>query len=137
MTVQQGSDHPANVGTYNSLNLMFLQINSGIILQRLLQRRGITSTAAFADDEFVHRVSDGLDDRRPHLQFPHKAAVAFVLLEFDCAQAYAADKGSVDAKSALIARAAAIVEALWVVALDPLLLPNTEIMSKESGDKLV
>ncbi len=96
----------------------FLQINSGILLHHLLQRRGLTGTAAFADDEFVHRDSDGLDERRPDLQFPHRVAVTVELLEPDYAQAYAVDNDSVDAEGALIAPSTANVEALWLAGLD-------------------
>ncbi len=60
-----------------------------------------------------------------------------MLLELDYAQAYAADKERVDAEIALIAPAAAYVEALWLAALDLLLFPNTEIVSNDSGDQLV
>ncbi len=90
----------------------------------VLQRRGDTGSAAFADDEFVHRVSDGLDARRPHLPFPHRTALIVVLLELDYAQAYAADKDSVDAERALIAPTAANVEALWLAALDLVFRPK-------------
>ncbi len=113
------------------------QINSGILLRHLLQRRGVTGTAAFADDELFHPVTDRLDDRRPHLPFLHRAALTIVLLELDYAQAYAADKESVDAEGALIAPAAPYVDALWLAALDLVLFPNTEIMSNDSGDQLV
>ncbi len=60
-----------------------------------------------------------------------------VLLELDYAQAFAADKESVDAEGALIAPAAATVKDLWPAALDVVFLPNTEIMSHDSGDLLV
>ncbi len=133
----EGLLHPANLGTDISLHLMFLQINSGILLHHLLQCPGATGTAAFADDEFVHRVSDGLDDRRPLLPFLRRAALTFVLLELDYAQAYATDKESVDEEGALTAPAAANVEALWLAALDLVFLPNTEILSNDSGDQLV
>ncbi len=52
-----------------------------------------------------------------------------MLLELDYAQAYAADKESVDAEGVLIAPAAATVEELSLAALDLAFLPNTEIMS--------
>ncbi len=60
-----------------------------------------------------------------------------MLLELNYAQAYAADKESVDAEGALIAPAAATVEELWLAALDLVFLPSTEIMSDASGDQLV
>ncbi len=53
----------------------------------MLQLRGFAGTAAFADDEFVHRVSDGTNGRRLLLPFPPRAALAVVLLELDYAQA--------------------------------------------------
>ncbi len=52
-----------------------------------------------------------------------------MLLELDYAQAYAADKESVDAEGPLIAPAASSVEELWLAALELVFLPNTEIMS--------
>ncbi len=44
---------------------------------------------------------------------------------------------SVDAEGTLIASAAANVESLWLAALDLVFLPNTKIMSNDSGDQLV
>ncbi len=49
--------HPANLGTINYVRLTFL-------LHHLLQRCGVTGSAAFADDDFAHRVSNGLDELR-------------------------------------------------------------------------
>ncbi len=63
--------HPANLVTDNFGRLTVLQINSGILLHHLLQLRGVTCRAAFSDDECFHRVSDGLDERRPDLPFTH------------------------------------------------------------------
>ncbi len=103
------------------------QIKSSILLHHLLQRRGVTDTAAFADDEFVHRISDGLNERRVHLALPHRAALAVVLLELEYAQAYAFDKESIEAEGALIAPAAANVEAPLFPVLDLVLPPDTQI----------
>ncbi len=56
-----------------------------------------------------------------------------MLLEFDYAQAYAVAKDSVDAEGALIAPATATLEALWLQGLDLVFLPNTEMISNDSG----
>ncbi len=57
----------------------------------------VTSKAAFTDDEFIHRVSDGHEERRLQLPFPRRAALTVVLLELGYALAYAVDKESVNA----------------------------------------
>ncbi len=117
--------HPANLGTINYVHLTFL-------LHHLLQRCGVTGSAAFADDDFAHRVSNGLDELRPLLPFPHRAALTVVLLELDYAQGYAVDKDSVYAEGALISPASGNVE----VGLDLVFLPNTEIMLSDSCELL-
>ncbi len=58
-----------------------------------------------------------------------------MLLELDYAQAYAVDKDSVDAEGALIALAAANVEALWLPALDLAFLPNTRERQRRAADR--
>ncbi len=103
---------PPVLATDHIVRLSFLQIKTGILLYHLLQLRGVTGTAASADDALPHRVSHGLDERRLHLPFPHRAALTVVLLELEYAQAYAVDKESVDAEGALIVPAAANVEAM-------------------------
>ncbi len=60
-----------------------------------------------------------------------------MLLELNYAQAYAIGKHSVDAEGALIAPAAANVEALWFPVLDLVFLPNTEIMPNDSDEQLL
>ncbi len=84
-----------------------------IIRYHLLQLRGVAGTAAFADEEFVHRVSDGPNQRRVQLPFAHRAALTIVLVERNYGQAYAVEKESVHAEGALVAPAASNVDALW------------------------
>ncbi len=107
------------------------QIKSSILLPHLLQRRGVTDTAAFADDEFVHRISDGRNERRLHLALPHRAALAVVLLELEYAQAYAVDNESIDSEGALTAPAAANAEEPLFPVLDLVLPPCTQIVSND------
>ncbi len=125
--------HPANLGTDNSVRLIYLQIKFSIFLHHLLQRRGVADT----DDEFVHRISDGLNERRLHLVISHRAALTVVLLELEYAQANAVDKESIDAEGAVIAPAAGNVEAPMFPVLDLVLPPDTQIVSNVSGDPLV
>ncbi len=115
--------HPANRGTGNSVRLICLQIKSSILLHYLLQRRGVTDTEAVADDECVHRISHGLNERRLHLVLLHRAALTVVLLELEHAQAYAVEEERIDAEDELIAPTAANVQAPLLPVLD-ILLPQ-------------